>query len=245
MKNIRLMLLLSLVGLVTMACVRFEIGFVVNEDGSGVISYQVALQDEVVAMADLAGEGDDFNLVDEMEDLPPGAEVQEYEEDGYTGVIVTVPIADFSDEQAVDAVLSGLGDSTGGDPQPFDVPTISTDGDGAWEFSMLIPSSEDSGDLMGLGGSEEGVDEFAAMLLADASFRVRLKLPGELTEHNADRIEDGALVWELDILSTESRQLTASSVSGGGFPIVPVVAVVAGAAVLVVIVSLAYVRRSR
>lgn len=245
MKTIRLALLLSLVVLVTAACVRLEVGFIVNDDGSGVFNYQVALKEEVMAMADMAGERGDFNFMDELGELPPGAEVKDYEEDGYTGVIITAPISDFSDAEAVEAVLSGLGDSTGGDFQPFDVPTISKDEDGAWQFSMLIPSSEDSGDLMGLGGSEDGMDEFAAMLLEDAWFRVRLKLPGELGEHNADRIEDGELVWELDILSTESRQLTARSVPGNRLPIVPIVAGVAGVVVLVALVSLAYVRRRR
>ena len=248
MKTIRLALVLSLVGLATMACVRFEIGFVVNEDGSGVINYQVAVKDEVVAMADLAGEGDDFSLMDEFGDLPSGAEVQDYEEDGFTGVIISVPVDDFSNWEEVSGAFGGLGDSAEDDSQPFDVPTISKDEDGAWHFSMLIPSSEDPGGLMGLmglDGSEDGMDEFAAMFLEDAWFRVRVELPGELAEHNADRIEDGALVWELDILSTESRQLTASTVPEGGFPIVPIVAGVAGAAVLVVIVLLAYVCRRR
>ncbi len=248
MKTIRLALVLSLVGLATMACVRFEIGFVVNEDGSGVISYQVAVKDEVVAMADLAGEGDDFSLMDEFGDLPSGAEVQDYEEDGFTGVIISVPVDDFSNWEEVSGAFGALGDSAEDDSQPFDVPTISKDEDGAWHFSMLIPSSEDPGGLMGLtglDGSEGGMDEFAAMFLEDAWFRVRVELPGGLAEHNADRIEDGALVWELDILSTESRQLTASTVPGGGIPIVPIVAGVVGAAVLVVIVSLAYVRRRR
>ena len=245
MKTIRLALLLSLVGLVTMACIRIEIGFVVNEDGSGVISYQVALKDAVIAMSDLAGEGEEFNLLDEMGDPPPGVEVQDYEEDGYTGVIIMASVSDFADAKAVEAVLSDLNDSDVADSQPFDVPSITRDEDGGWRFSMLISSSEDSGDLMGLGESEDEMDEFTAMLLEDAWFRVRLKLPGELAEHNADRIEDGSLVWELDILSTESRQLTARSITEGGMPILPIVAGVVGGVVLVAFVSLAYVHRRR
>ena len=243
MKKIWLMLLLSLVGLVTMACIRFEIGFMVNEDGSGVFRYQVAVKEEIAAMGESSDEGASFNMLDDLEELPPGAEAQEYSEDGYTGVIVSVPVDDVSNWDEVSGAFGALGDTAEDDSLPFDVPTISKNEDGDWQFSMLIPASEDPGDLMGLDGSADGMDEFAAMLLEDAWFRVRVELPGELAEHNADRIEDGALVWELDILSTESRQLTASTVSGGGFPIVPVVAGVAGTAVLVVIVSLAYVRR--
>ena len=89
------------------------------------------------------------------------------------------------------------------------------------------------------------MEGLAAMLLDDAWFRVRIKLPGEVTEHNADRIEDGELVWELDFTATEERQLTARSVPSGGVSVVPIVAGIAGAAVLAAFVGLAYVRRRR
>lgn len=89
------------------------------------------------------------------------------------------------------------------------------------------------------------MEGLATLLLEDAWFRVRIKLPGELAEHNADRIEDGELVWELDLLATEDRQLMARSVPEGGFPIGPIVVMVAGVVVLAAFVSLAYVRRRR
>ena len=102
---------------------------------------------------------------------------------------------------------------------------------------MLIPSSEESIEAMDFEGM--------AMLFDDAWFRVRIKLPGELAEHNADRIEGEELVWELDFIATEERQLTARSVPGNGLPIVPIVAGLASIVVLVAFVSLAYVRRRR
>ena len=240
MKTIWLALLLLLVGLVTMACIRFEIGFVVNDDGSGVINYQVAIKDD---FAELGGEEIDFS--EELGDLPPGVEIEEYSEDGFTGAVVTIPIADFSDTEEVKAAIDELGDPDEIPVLQPDTFSMSKDEDGGWQFSMRIPSSEDPEDLVGLDGSVVGVDEIASALLGDAWFRVRLKLPGELAEHNADRIEDGVLVWELDILATEPRQLTARSVPRGGFPIVPIVAGVAGGVVLVALVSLAYIRRRR
>ena len=246
MKTIWLALLLALVGLVTMACIRFEIAFVVNDDGSGVFRYQLAVKEELMALGEMTDGDASFNMLDEMGDLPPGAEVQDYSEDGYTGVIISVPVDDFSNWEEVSEALGDLQESADAESDLTDDISISKDEDGAWRFSMLVPSSEDSGDLMGIGGSEDGMDEFAAMLLADAWFRVRVNLPGELAEHNADRVENGALVWELDILATESRQLTARSVPGGGGPpIVPIIAGVAGIVVLVALVLLAYVRRRR
>ena len=45
-------------------------------------------------------------------------------------------------------------------------------------------------------------------------FRVRLDLPGDLVEHNADRIEDGTLVWDLELTSAEPQRLFARTVGG-------------------------------
>jgi hypothetical protein len=70
----------------------------------------------------------------------------------------------------------------------------------------------------------EGTDDdplggaLAALLFQDASFVVRLSLPGEIVSHNADEIgPDGELVWNIDIFGGETRTLSASSdVSGEG-----------------------------
>ena len=230
MKTIRLALVLSIIALVTTACFRIELAFTVNDDGSGTVSYQITVND---ALMELGGE--DLNFFEELGDLPLSAEVQDYSEDGYTGVVVTVPITDFSDMVEVEDALGGLDESSDLETGLSDEISISKDEDGAWQFSMLIPSSEESIEAMDFEGM--------AMLFDDAWFRVRLKLPGKLDEHNADRIEGEELVWELDFIATEERQLTARSVPESGLPIVPIVAGLASIVVLVAFVSLAYVRR--
>ena len=237
MKTIRLTVLLSLIALVTTACLRFEVAFTVNEDGSGTVRYQMAFYEELMIWG-----GEDLDLTEELGDLPPGAEVQEYSEDGYTGVVVTVPIDDFSDMEKVQAALGGVSETTDIEAGLGDELSISKDEDGAWQFSMLIPSPDEG---IGMEGIEEGMEGLAGMLLEDAWFRVRIKLPGEVTEHNADRIEDGELAWELDFRATEERELMARSAPSGGPPIVPIVAGIAGVAVLAAFVGLAYVRRRR
>ena len=85
MKTIRLALILSIIALVTTACFRIELAFTVNDDGSGTVSYQIAVNDALIELG-----GEDLNFSEELGDLPPGAEVQDYSEDGYTGVVVTV-----------------------------------------------------------------------------------------------------------------------------------------------------------
>ena len=229
MKTVRLMLLLSLVALVTTACFRLEVAFTVNEDGSGIVRYQIAIKDDLMELG-----GEELDITEEAGDLPQGAEVQEYSEDGYTGVVVTVPIDDFSDMERVQAALGGVSETTDIEAGLADELSISKDEDGAWQFSMLIPSTDEE---LGMEGMEDGMEGLAALLLDDAWFRVRIKLPGELAEHNADRIEDGELVWELDFTSTEDRQLTARSVPSGESPVVPIVAGILGVAVLAAFVA--------
>lgn len=233
MKTIRLAFTLSLIALVTAACVRIEVAFTVNDDGSGTVRYQVAFTDALMGLA-----GEELDLSELAEDMPPEAEVQEYSEGGYTGVVITVPIADFSDMREVEDALGGFEESSDLETGLSDDFSITKDEDGAWQFSMLIPSLEESGEAT-------MVFEGMEAILDDGWFQVRIKLPGELAEHNADRVEDGELVWELDFTSTEERQLTARSVPGGGLLIVPIVAGLVSFVVLAAFVSLAYVRRRR
>ena len=233
MKTVQLAFTLSLIALVTAACVRIEVAFTVTDDGSGTVRYQVAFTDALMGLA-----GEELDLSELAEDMPPEAEVQEYSEGGYTGVVITVPIADFSDMREVEDALGGFEESSDLETGLSDDFSITTDEDGAWEFSMLIPSLEESAEaalvLEGMGA-----------ILDDGWFQVRIKLPGELAEHNADRVEDGELVWELDFTSNKERQLTARSVPEGGLPIVPIVAALVGFVVLAAFVSLAYIRRRR
>ena len=113
---------------------------------------------------------------------------------------------------------------------------------GGFEAEMDVSASE----LTEETENDPFSEAFARLLLGDASFVVRLSLPGEIVSHNADEIgPDGELVWNIDIFGGETRTLSASSdVSGegggGGTTIV-----VAVAALLVVVLAVVYVRRQR
>ncbi len=56
----------------------------------------------------------------------------------------------------------------------------------------------------------------AAQLLEDAAFTIRIELPGDVEGHNADAVDGGALVWSLDLLSDQPRDLMARIGGGGG-----------------------------
>ncbi len=217
-------LLLPLAVLATTGCFRIEVAFLVNDDGSGTVKYTVAVSDQFTAMMEAEGM-EEGSLVEE-EDLPPGAEVRDYSEDGYTGVVFTVPFTDYAE---LNSIMQSVDETNQEGGVGLDPPDISQDENGDWRFSMLMPAaSEDdgSGDLLGM-------DALFEELLADGWFRVRVRLPGELAEHNADRVENGELVWQMGLDSTEERQLTARATSGGGLSIVAI-----GAAAGVVVIAL-------
>ncbi len=242
-------------GVLATGCIRAEIAIRVNEDGSGTVSVLTAFDRSFMEAfgEDDASGGGTFELsglteVDESE-LPPGASVEPYEEGDFVGVRVTVPFESGDDVAAsIDRIFAGTGGESSplaGDDSAFRRLVLERDGD-AWRFEaeMELNTSELTGETEDdpLGGA------LAELLFQDASFVVRLKLPGEVVSHNADEIgPDGELVWNIDIFGGETRTLSASSdVSGeGGGGGTTIVAAVAVLLVVVLAVVYVYVRRQR
>jgi hypothetical protein len=232
----RLLLLAPLAALVLTGCIRAEIAIRVNEEGSGTVSVLTAVDGSVLAafageggsgLGDLLGDGDGdiasaFTDVDD-EDLPPGASIEAYEDGDFVGARVTVPFEAGDDvASALDQLSEESGDETpfAGVGGAFESFVLERDGEGdGWRFEAQL--SEDATDAgLGDGGGDAFGDAIAGALLGDASFTVRLALPGEIVEHDADELTDGELVWHLDVLDPGARPLMArseaSSDSGGG-----------------------------
>ena len=185
--HIRSLTMLLAVSLFAMTgCIRLELGMVVNEDGSGVLNTLVAVSDTLTQTLGTSAED-----VLDTSDLPMGSTVTEYQADGYTGFSIATT---FADSAELDSLLGDSFTDVGS-------PTVSLEQDEAdWRFAMVVPPFADQAG----GGVPAG-------LLDDAWFRIRVTLPGEITEHNADLVEEGSLVWELDLAGTSSRELTANS----------------------------------
>ena len=210
----RLALLALLAGAVLLSgCARIEIAIQVNDDGSGEIALLSALDTQFLEAAAAAGDTeieDSFLDLDEA-DLPPGATIEAYEEDGFRGVRARYPFAASDDiKGAIGAALTDAGEAAGPDElfKRFD---LRRDG-GGWRFDAVV-SPIFTGALPGDDGDALNGD-LAALMLEEVEFTIRLDLPGEIVEHNADAVENGALVWRLDPLSEEPRELTALT-SGG------------------------------
>ena len=204
-----------------------------HEDGSGVFDTVLAFEDSFLR---LVGETPGADDIFDPESLPPGAVVEDYRQDGFTGARVNVEVPHM---ELLPQVLAEGGDVSEG---VSDL-ELARDGEG-WRFSMEPPPI---GGLVAdavapAGGS---LDEVIAVL-ESASYTVRLALPGEVIEHNADRVEDDELVWELDLTSEQPRTLTARSQPPGGLDDWAILTIgLVGAAALIAAVLLLARRSSR
>jgi hypothetical protein len=247
-----LSLLLAAVALLLVGCIRAEVSIKVNDDGSGEVSVLAAFDEEAFeTLAEDFGDGatteiPSFGDIDES-DLPEGASIEEYDEDGFTGARVTIPFEASDDIAAtINEILSESGGDgfIGGTDSTFEDFSLQREGEG-WRFeatAAALNDAADGEDALGLGGP------IFDLLFDDASFEIKIELPGDVIEHNADRIDGDTLVWELGLADDEPRQLMAltGADDGGGFNLVIAVVVLAviGAVVAGVLWFLAQTRNA-
>ena len=119
-------LLAALCAFVLAGCIRIEVTFTVEEDGSGAVDTVMAVDEALLAAAEESAE-DMFGSAD---DLPPGAVVAEYREDGFVGQRMRVPVPDM---ELAEESLGSTDDMT--DAVDFG---FVREGDG-WRFTMDVP----------------------------------------------------------------------------------------------------------
>ena len=238
---LRTALLFALCSIALTGCFRVELAIKVNEDGSGVISTLLAIEDQFVdALSDLGGlSGDSADIENSLgtlfEDAPPNAVVEEYSEDGFTGQRMTIEVPDIVQGLQNPQIFGEAAESTEGGEF-----NLEREGDG-WRFTATLPPTD-----LGDAGEDSllGIDPSA--LLESASYTIRLALPGEVTDHNADRVEDDELVWDIDLTATEPQTFSALSQPPSGLTNWAILAIgIAGAAALILAVGFLVTRSRR
>jgi len=207
--------------------------------------------------------------------LPPGSTVEKYKDGNFEGVKVTTPFSKPDDVlptlNKVGNALEGVGDlgslgggttrPSGGTGRPGATPTparssssgnspsdafdkfsLAKTSDG-WKFDATAKSAANLGDV----GNDAMSQALMQSILKDASVTFTLRMPGKVTQTNADSNKNGELKWNLPLTSTQMKTMSATTVGsgtsggsegdGGGFPIVIVAIVIA---VVVVIGGLYY-----
>lgn len=203
--------------------------------------------------------GGELAPTDPLEDLeasaPEGWSAERFREGDVEGVRISRAFEDLEGlREALRESRQFGGGAGGGDlapeagsPGELDDVEIERDGD-IFTFRMEFEGAggdlEELDELEGLEGFGGG-DFFGDLGDLELELELRVELPGEVQEHNADRVEGGALVWELDETS-QARTISAvsdasRSPGGDGFPVVPVA--VAAAILAVAVGGFALARR--
>ena len=222
---------LAALALLLGGCFRYDAAITVHEDGTGDVVTLIAVQDAL--MADLVpalvqrfGANPFTDLEDS--DLPPGGTVKTYRQDGFTGLTVTIPFP--ADDDLSGNAQFAMGTAAGIVPSPIDVDSfILQREDGGWRFHAdLVDGSTFVGQDM--------TTPEAKAALAEATYNLRLSLPGHVVHHNADEVRGGQLIWHIDLNTSDPRTIEAVSQKQGieGLPPVGLVWLFAllGAAIL-------------
>lgn len=199
--------LLAMVAMFALSgCFKVDIDISVQEDGSGqAVMISAISYEDVLSMAELMGGDDDgaapedgFNLMPTtkeeicsegeftMDEAPEGAEVEEYDEDGYCGIKTTVDFADADELAEVLEMFNEAGEGTSSSVE------ITRDGE-EWIFEASLETEEGAS----LVGEDAGSIPFDG-LFDSAQFQFHVQLPGEAIEHNADEVDGNRFTWNLD-----------------------------------------------
>lgn len=264
MKKVRNRTLLPILSaalvLVLASCeVRVHTELMVEEDGSGVLSSETSIDDQLMRMAEMSGQEilPDEMLAEEL--LPGGGEWSIEPVTGeYTGIRVSLAFDSLDDLRAqlddmtaatggaFDEMLGGegmagssdLADMAAGAGILSDF-SLTRDGD-AFVFRSAVP---DTGALMDEAMGDDSLPIDMSMLDDIFDARFTLTLPGEIVSSNADMVTGQTLIWELS-LGGGARVMEARSEvpsSGAGMIIALAVALL----VLAAIVYIALDRRRR
>lgn len=203
----RVLVLLAL-AFATAACqVRVGADLAVARDGSGRMALTVALDEELATS--LSADG--FDPFAELEDPPPGWEVERSQPDG--GQAATL-VTEFDDPDELASRVAQLQEGIDEeDPLLLEDVEVAVDRDGGATFrgrAGLRPPS--STGLEGVGVSFDGEDLQA--LLAERGDEVvrvdlRVTLPGPVVDGNADEVDGRTATWRLPV--TELVEVRAVS----------------------------------
>lgn len=229
--------LVSVVVLMSAGCLDADIEITVNDDGSGAVFEEIALDPDKALellgpLAEGFGEEAGFDrdtlctdfLSDERQDVPDGATVEEFEEGGKCGLRINATFDASDDPGAMVDQILGSDDGL--------APILRREPSGGWRFETPVDTSAvDSG---------TGDDAIPPELLADLqeSFDVNftVRLPGRPVEHNATSVDGNTFTWHIDFANPPDRLFAVTEPgdpgSGGGSALRWILLGLAGAVLL-------------
>jgi hypothetical protein len=250
-RRLRLAALVLLIVIGAGACrVDTQVGITVNQNGSGTVTVRVGLDDDALRRVP--------TLVQDLEtdDLrATGWTLQgpTKQSDGLTYISASKNFADPEEASKVLAEISG----PNGPFRDFAITRTRSFAktkftfDGTVDFAAGLESFSDSElaaqlDGKPLGDDLKAIEDRAGQPLDTAfQFHVIVRLPGKLTSNAPVQAANGA-VWQLKLSDTEPVKLTATSTDMRWLTVIATgIAIVAGGAVLVLVVLRLLSRRRR
>ena len=187
MTRMRPLILLAALMLLATACIKVDYHITVNADSSGTVDGTIAIAEAMMELAEASGDGgcEEFASDELAGELPPGAQVTPFEEEGWCGITFTASLANFG---------SLSGDSTA---TPIEIKVV---GDVMYiELDTSDMAADQDEDM-----SPEEMQMFMDMLnVPESEFKIRVTLPGEPLENNADSVDGSTFTWNLDLFGDD------------------------------------------
>jgi hypothetical protein len=199
-------------------CFKLDMDMTVNSDDTldGVVIF--ALNED---LADMAEEGSELTA----DDLPEGATIEEYDEDGFVGQKVILDDVAMSD---LNETFSSEGD---------------TGGPGEWSLTHEGDEYRFTGDMdLTDMAADEDSDVDMSAFMSGAELRVAFTFPGDVTESNGE-IDGSTVVWEPEV--GEANEMTAVAEESSGLSTLLIALVVGGAVLVLALIGLALWLRGR
>jgi hypothetical protein len=229
----RLIPILVLAVLLTGCKVKVDQGIELNSDGSGTASIVFGFDDELMELMGSFAPGDD-PLDQITSDLPAGWDAADWSEGVFSGIEASTGFDNLAELDSIASLVFS------GEDGLFEGFLIEEIGDGGFRLEATMSGETLEGGLEGIEGFDLGG---SVNNLSEAFFDagIKVKLPGDIVDHNADAQEaDGTLVWNVH-LTDSGRVIRAESAPGGSLPLIPFV----GAAALLLAIGAVIATRRR
>ncbi|WP_134325016.1 LppM family (lipo)protein [Cumulibacter soli] len=223
-------------------CFLIDMKMTVSSDDTVSGTMVIAVEESAAAALEEMGEGD--GLVNGSEDMPAGATVEPYEQDGYVGRQISF------DQVSIDE-FNEMFQENGG---TF---TLTRDGDSFVFEGNLDTGSGSGGADPSAGGADPSdpampdMDAMMEQILSSASMSMSMSFPGEVTDTNGE-VDGTTVTWDLtdlqdggEVHATALAEDGAGNIDSGdaaeaagtsddsGFPVLPVVIGVVAAIVII------------
>lgn len=206
---------LGLMVSVMSGCVRMAVGLDIREDGSADISYEAGVSNELYEMLARGGEENPFDDI-KQQAQEYGYTLQEYDKDGYKGVILRRSVDDLEQASLSDPYIEGISFKKE---------------KGVLKYIMRL-----SGDIGSVQSLKQNIGDEQADL-SQFDIKLTVTAPYPITSSNAQQVSEDGRTATWDLMTAETIDMVCEGdVRLLGLPVTAALCIVSGLAVLAVVI---------